>query len=182
MLFAHDTEPSLRAAVRLVNSAGEPDTLTTVAHLREFYDEEGYTGHKPTKRAELDDVRELRPRLRALLVASRDEVARRVNEILEESTVTPHLARHDGLDWHLHVVPDTAGFADRVKIETAMAMIDALRADELSRLSICAAEGCDGIVLDLTRNRSKIFCSPTCSNAAAVAAYRERARQKASQG
>lgn len=89
MLFAHDTEPSLRAAVRLVNSAGEPDTLTTVAHLREFYDEEGYTGHKPTKRAELDDVRELRPRLRALLVASRDEVARRVNEILEESTVTP---------------------------------------------------------------------------------------------
>ena len=38
--------------------------------------------------------------------------------------------------------------------------------------------GGDEVVLDLTRNRSKIFCSPSCSNAAAVAAYRERQRRK----
>ena len=41
------TEPALRAAVRLVNSAEEPDTMTTLAQLREFYRDEGYTGRAP---------------------------------------------------------------------------------------------------------------------------------------
>jgi predicted RNA-binding Zn ribbon-like protein len=31
-------------------------------------------------------------------------------------------------------------------------------------------------VLDLSRNRSRRFCSTTCSNRAAVAAYRARQR------
>ncbi len=59
-------------------------------------------------------------------------------------------------------------------VETAMAMIDVIRADELSRLGICADADCEGLVLDLSRNRSRRFCSTTCSNRAAVAAYRAR--------
>ena len=35
MIFAHDTELALQAAVALVNSAVAPDTLTTVDELRE---------------------------------------------------------------------------------------------------------------------------------------------------
>ena len=35
-------------------------------------------------------------------------------------------------------------------------------------------DDCDGIVLDLSRNRSKRFCSTTCGNRNAVAAYRAR--------
>jgi predicted RNA-binding Zn ribbon-like protein len=57
-----------------------------------------------------------------------------------------------------------------------MAMIDVIRADEMSRLGVCAQDDCDGIVLDLSRNRSKIFCDTACSNRAAVAAYRARKR------
>jgi predicted RNA-binding Zn ribbon-like protein len=55
-------------------------------------------------------------------------------------------------------------------------MIDVIRADEMSRLDVCAQDDCEGVVLDLSRNRSKIFCSPACSNRAAVAAYRARRR------
>jgi predicted RNA-binding Zn ribbon-like protein len=57
-----------------------------------------------------------------------------------------------------------------------MAMIDVIRSDEMSRLGRCADPDCGGVVLDLSRNRSKRFCSTTCGNRNAVAAY--RARQK----
>ena len=57
-----------------------------------------------------------------------------------------------------------------------MAMIDMIRSDELSRLAVCANPTCDGLVLDLTRNRSRRFCSTRCANRDAAAAYRARRR------
>lgn len=179
MRFAHDTEPALRSAVTLVNSGCEPDTMTTLEQLRAFYRAEGYTGRPPRTIADLEAVRQIRPRLRELLIADRDEAADLVNEILADLTTSPRLRRHDDLDWHLHIVDDNAPLHVRILAETAMAVTDLIRADELTRLGLCAADDCDGIVLDLTRNRSKIFCSPTCSNGMAVAAYRERQRQAA---
>jgi predicted RNA-binding Zn ribbon-like protein len=53
-------------------------------------------------------------------------------------------------------------------------MIDVIRSDEMSRLGACADPDCEGVVLDLSRNRSRRFCSTTCGNRAAVAAYRAR--------
>src|SRR4051794_39805381 len=97
-----------------------------------------------------------------------------------EAHALPQLRRHDGLDWHIHAVPADAPLARRVAVEVAMAMIDVIRADELSRLSVCVSENCEGLVLDLSRNRSRRFCSTACANRNAVAAYRERARQQRS--
>ena len=82
--------------------------------------------------------------------------------------------RHDGVDWHLHAVADEHPLAERVLIETAMALIDVIRAEEGSRLSVCADDTCLAIALDLSRNRSKRYCSTTCANRNAVAAYRAR--------
>ena len=56
-----------------------------------------------------------------------------------------------------------------------MAMTDVIRADELSRFGRCDDEDCDGIVLDLSRNRSRRYCSTACTNRNATAAYRARA-------
>ena len=86
----------------------------------------------------------------------------------------PQLLRHDGDDWHLHAIDADRPFAERIIVETAMAMIDVIRADEMSRLAVCADDTCEGVVLDLSRNRSKRFCSVTCGNRNAVAAYRAR--------
>lgn len=174
MVFAHDTEESLLAAVALVNSAESPETLTTVAELDAFYDRFDYTGRHDRTRAELDQVRALRPRLRALLLADRDEAVRMVNEILSEARAVPQLVRHQPLDWHIHAVPPEAPLATRIGVETAMAMIDVIRADEHARLGVCADDDCLGVVLDLSRNRSKRFCSVACGNRNAVAAYRAR--------
>ena len=176
MLFTHDTVTSLAAVVDLVNTAEEPDTLTTVAELDAWYAEHRYTGRHDGDDAELAALRALRPVLRELLTADRDRAAELVNEMLAEGNALPQLVRHDGLDWHIHAVPRDAPLDRRVVVETAMAMVDLIRTDELSRLSLCADVHCGGLVLDLSRNRSRRFCSRTCANRNAVAAYRARRR------
>jgi predicted RNA-binding Zn ribbon-like protein len=174
VVFAPDTELSLQSAVSLVNSGERPDTLTTLAELEDFWSRFGYTGRHDRDRAELDAVRRLRPLLRKLLTAERDDAVVIVNDLLRRADATPSLVRHDGLDWHLHVVDPQRPLAERITAETAMAMIDVIRSDELSRLGVCAQPDCQSLVLDLSRNRSKIFCGTTCSNRSAVAAYRAR--------
>ena len=176
MVFTHDTEASLLAAVALVNTAAEPDTLTTREALVEFLDEHEFTGTRLGDDAELASVRDLRPRLRAILTSDRDVAAGLVNDLLGEEHALPQLVRHGGHDWHIHAVAADAPLASRIAVETAMAMIDVIRADEMSRLDLCADPDCDGLVLDLSRNRSRRFCSTTCTNRAAVAAYRARRR------
>ena len=143
MLFAHDTVASLRAAVELVNSGEEPDTLTTVAELDAWYAQHGYTGRRDGDEAELAALRALRPVLRELLTTNRDRAAELVNAMLAEAGALPQLVRHDGLDWHIHAVPADAPLDRRIVVESAMAMVDVIRADELSRLSLCADDRCE---------------------------------------
>lgn len=176
MLFAYDTEQALQCAVVLVNSAEPPDSLTTIEELDDFYTRYGYTGRRDRTRTELDAVRATRPRLREVLTADRDRAVEMVNHMLAEEKALPRLVRHDEYDWHVHAIDDQRPLATRIIVETAMAMVDVIRADEMSRLDICADDACDGVVLDLSRNRSKRFCSVTCGNRNAVAAYRQRQR------
>lgn len=174
MVFASDTAEALRSAVELVNAGEPPVTLTTVAELDAFFTRHGYTGRHDGTATELRDVLALRPRLRELLLAGRDDAAGLVNDMLAEARAVPRLVRHPREDWHIHAVPDDAPLATRILVETAMAMIDVVRDDELSRLAVCADDDCAGVVLDLSRNRSRRYCSTTCSNRNAQAAHRAR--------
>ena len=174
MVFANDTEAALQSAVAFVNSAGEPDTLTTTAQLDAMLAEHEFTGTFRRDADELAQVRALRPVLRRLLTSDRDTAVEQVNALLAEHRALPRLVRHGEMDWHLHAVEDDRPVAVRIAVESAMAMIDVIRADEMSRLDVCADDGCEGIVLDLSRNRSRKFCSTTCANRAAVQAYRAR--------
>lgn len=174
MVFAHDVELSLQSATVLANSALEPVTMTTVDELADFYESFGYTGRHDGDEAELHAVLALRDELRRLLTAGRDEAVALVNTMLAEERAVPRLERHDEFDWHVHAVAPDDPWAKRIRVETAMAMIDVIRADEMSRLAICADDTCEGVVLDLSRNRSRRFCSTTCGNRNAVAAYRAR--------
>lgn len=176
MLFAPDTECALRSAVELVNSAVDPDTLTSLVELESWWSANRYTGRHDSDAAELSALREIRPELRTLLTSDRDRAAEITNAMLAEAQAVPQLVRHDELDWHIHAISSEAPLDRRVIVETAMAMVDLIRADELSRLSVCADEGCEGLVLDLSRNRSRRFCSTRCSNRNAAAAYRARER------
>jgi predicted RNA-binding Zn ribbon-like protein len=174
MAFDHDTVLSMQAAVALANSAEEPDTLTTPAELEAFYTGVGYTGRFTGDAHELEAVRALRAPLRELLTADRDRAVEIVNRTLAEHGAVPQLLRHDGFDYHIHAVDPDSPLDVRIAVETAMAMIDLIRLDELSRLSVCADGTCNGIVIDFSRNRSRRFCSVACGNRVAAAAYRAR--------
>jgi predicted RNA-binding Zn ribbon-like protein len=177
VVFAHDTEAALLAAVDLVNSGAEPDTLTTQEQVDAWYAKHVYTGRRDRDAAELADLRAVRPVLRDLLTADRDRAAALVNAMLAEAHALPQLVRHGNVDWHLHAVSPDEPLVRRVVVETALAMSDVVRGDEMSRLSVCSDATCNGVVLDLTRNRSRRFCSTACANRNAVAAYRARTRR-----
>jgi len=176
MPFAPDTAEALGAAVWLANSAEPPETLPSLDALLAHFDQWGYTGSRPDA-DELAAVRMIRPLLRELLTADRDRAVALINLILAEQRAVPQLVRHDHLDWHIHAISDDRPLHQRILVETAMAMVDVVRANEMSRLHTCAAQDCNGIVLDLSRNRSRRFCSTTCGNREAQAAYRARRTQ-----
>ncbi len=177
MLFAHDTEVALAAASALVNTETNGG-LGSVAELDEFVTAWGWTGSRRHTRAELAEVQRLRPRLREVWThavdGDEDGVVDIVNTLLRESQALPQLARHDGWAYHLHATSADQPLADRMAVEAAMAFVDIVRSDALDRLRTCAGDGCDDVLVDLSKNRSRRFCDVSCGNRANVAAYRAR--------
>jgi predicted RNA-binding Zn ribbon-like protein len=179
VLFAHDTEIALAAAAALVNTQGmEEDRLTDLAALDDFVRDWGWTGSRRRNRAELDQVRDLRPRLRTLWELDEDGVVEVVNDFLRDAHALPQLVRHDGWDYHLHATAADAPLADRMAVEAAMAFVDVVRQGELDRLRVCDADDCADVLVDLSKNRSRRYCSNACGNRMNVAAFRARSRRR----
>ena len=179
MLFAHDTEVALAAAAALVNTApepgDEPEELPDVAALDEFVRTWGWTGERRRDEAELQAVRDLRPRLRRIWEVDEDEVVEIVNGLLRAANALPQLVKHDEWSYHLHATPPAAPLADqdggggghghrrrRAQQRTAVGCGSALSPTD------------QDVVVDLSKNRSRRFCEGSCGNRAAVAAYRAR--------
>jgi len=181
VLFAPDTVVSLRSVVNLINTAANGgELLVTVEDLDSFLDAEEFTGSRVNTPAELSSIKRLRSELTALWSADEDTAAKSVNKLLSDAKALPQLVKHDHWDWHLHATTPEAPLAVRMGTEAAMAIIDVIRSKEMDRMRVCAADDCDAVVLDLSRNRSKLYCDTgNCANRAHVAAYRAR---KAAEG
>ena len=177
MLFAHDTEVALQAAAALVNTdERDGDRLADLAGLDRFVKDWGWTGSRRGDLAELEQVRALRPRLRRLWELDEDRMVAEVNAILRDARALPQLMRHDGSDYHLHATLPEAPLADRMAVEAAMAFADVVRQKLLDRLRVCGASDCEDVIVDLSKNHSRRYCSDTCSNRVNVAAFRARQR------
>ncbi|WP_099021784.1 CGNR zinc finger domain-containing protein [Mycolicibacterium palauense] len=179
MNFSHDTELTLRAACALVNSDRiDGEQLGDQAALDEYLDGYGWTGRRDHDDAELEAVHRLRERLGRLWAVTDDEerTVGLVNALLSDTRASPWLTRHPEMpEWHLHLASIHDPLAQRMGAEMAMALADLIRVGELRRLKLCAAPDCDAALVDLSRNRSRIFCDTgNCGNRQHVAAYRER--------
>ena len=175
LIFAHDTEVALASAAALVNTGrGGKELLPDTAALDRFVKDWGWTGGRAHDQAELDAVRRLRPRLERLWGMDEDAAAGLVNTLLREASALPQLVKHDQWDYHLHATPPDAPLADRMAVEAAMAFTDVIRSGQLDRLRVCAADHCGDVYVDLSKNRSRRFCSVACANRTNVAAYRVR--------
>jgi predicted RNA-binding Zn ribbon-like protein len=175
VIFAHDTEVALAAAAALVNTGrGGTELLPDVPALDQFVAAWGWTGGRAHDQAELHAVRRLRPRLARLWGMDADAAAELVNTLLRQGSALPQLVKHDGWDYHLHATPHDAPLADRMAVDAAMAFSDVIRFGQLGRLRVCAAGTCSNVHVDLSKNRSRRFCSVACANRTNVAAYRTR--------
>ncbi len=179
MHFAPDTDAVLEFNVALANSGpsgskSETDELTTVDELRQLLTAHRFTGRIDHDAVELAEVIRVREEVRRIWVLDRDAMAVEVNKMFTRIWLQPRLERHDEFDWHLHATSPDAPLADRMRIETALALVDVIRVGETERLRLCAADDCEGLLIDLSRNRSKRFCSVRCGNRTNMVAYRER--------
>jgi predicted RNA-binding Zn ribbon-like protein len=175
VIFAHDTEVTLAETAALVNTGrGGQELLPDAAALDQFVATWGWTGGRTHDQDELDAVRRLRPRLERLWDMNADDAAELVNTLLREGNALPQLVRHDGWDYHLHATRYDAPLADRMAVDAAMAFSDVIRTGQLGRLRVCAAVNCTNVHVDLSKNRSRRFCSVACANRTNVAAYRTR--------
>lgn len=179
MHFAPDTEEALQFVVRVGNTDAAAsrtgrDELETLADLAALHSPIPFTGRIDGDAAELRDVRQTRTLVRRIWTLNRDDAVTEVNRILREARALPQLARHDASDWHLHATVPEAPLGERMRVEAALALIDVIRGDEMGRLRICEADDCAGLLLDLSRNGSKRFCSVRCGNRVNMIAFRER--------
>ncbi|KDE98825.1 hypothetical protein Y900_007650 [Mycolicibacterium aromaticivorans JS19b1 = JCM 16368] len=179
MLFSHDTELTLRAACALINSDRvDGEQLGDQPALDDYLDSYGWTGRRDRDDAEVSAVHTLRGRLGRIWAAAADEerAVGQINALLSDTRAAPWLTRHPEMpEWHLHLASIHDPLAQRMGAEMAMSLADLVRAGELRRLKICAAPDCDAVLIDLSRNRSRMFCDTgNCGNRQHVAAYRER--------
>ena len=175
MAFTHDTELSLSATAALVNTGrAAVDEMPDVAALDAFIAHWQWSGSRTHEQAELAAVLALRARLDRLWEMTADEAAVLVNTLLADANALPQLVKHDGWDYHIHATSPDAPLADRMAVDAAMAIADVIRVGEFGRLRVCAADDCEDVVVDLSKNRSRRFCSLTCANRVNVAAYRSR--------
>ncbi|MGV8895903.1 MAG: CGNR zinc finger domain-containing protein [Rhodoglobus sp.] len=180
MHFAPDTEDALLFTVALGNtdpgaSRSGDDELATIDQLETLFDVHGYSGRFDRDAAELASVVDTRSLLRRVWSLPRDEAVVEVNRMLKEAGALPYLVRHEPFDWHLHATPLGAPLAERIRVEVSLAIVDVIRSNETGRMRVCAAPDCTGLLLDLSRNGSKRFCSVRCGNRMNQLAFRERA-------
>jgi predicted RNA-binding Zn ribbon-like protein len=103
-----------------------------------------------------------------------DAAASALNAVLASTRAAPVLVRHPESAWHLHFANEGVSVATGWLAEFATAAAMLLGSDELDRLRSCAAERCDNLFLDATRNHRQRFCSAACQNRTKVAAFRSR--------
>jgi predicted RNA-binding Zn ribbon-like protein len=179
MNFSHDTELTLKAACDLINTDRvDGEQLGDLDALDAYLDGFGWTGRRDNDYAELQSVHRLRERLGKTWAAADDEerAVGQVNALLSDTRAMPWLTRHpEQPEWHLHLASIHDPLWQRMGAEMAMALADLIRVGELRRLKTCAAPDCDAVLVDLSRNRSRMFCDTgNCGNRQHVAAYRER--------
>jgi len=163
-------------AVRLVNTA-EPgrrdDGLASVESYRDLVSDRPHLGGRVTTN-DLEALRLLREELRLIFAAAapRDEAeaVSRLNALLTRHPIHQQITRHDGQNWHVHLV-ESGSAADRHAAGAIAGLTGLVTTSGTDRLGICAAAGCERVLIT-TRAGGEHYCSEQCAPKANVRALR----------
>lgn len=165
---------TLEALVDLTNAFTDDDV-----DPRSILTDAGFSRAPKASAASIERVLEriagLAPFLVTLPDRDADAAAARINDELNEIPITPSIVDHGGAGPHIHWTPTTARFDDQVMADMLMALAQEVCDSNTTRFGICAADGCDHLFYDATRNRSKRFCSDSrCASRTHTAEHRRR--------
>jgi predicted RNA-binding Zn ribbon-like protein len=105
---------------------------------------------------------------------SDQERADRLNALLSEYAAHPRLTDHAGTGWHVHYRDLDLRLGRVVAALVSVGTALHLAGRGMHRLGRCAAAGCDGVIVDMSRNGRQRYCSPACGNRDAVRRHRAR--------
>jgi predicted RNA-binding Zn ribbon-like protein len=168
-------------AVRLVNTA-EPasrdDGLASVESYRELVADRPHLAGRVTG-SDLEALRLLREELRLIFTAAtrRDDgqVIDRLNALLTRYPIHQQITRHDGKRWHVHLV-DSGSVADRHAAGAIAGLTGLITHSGMDRLGICAAAGCERVLIVTGPAADRHYCSDQCAPKADVRALRAPGR------
>lgn len=113
--------------------------------------------------------------VRALPGITLGEAVTRMNGHLEAAAIAPSLSAHDGFALHIHWTGPSTPFAHQVAVDVLMALAQTLCEEGVDRFGRCAADDCERVFYDTTKNRSRRFCTdPRCASRTHTAAHRAR--------
>lgn len=129
-----------------------------------------------------DDVREvhlLRREVRGVVETETDSQAVAGGAVLAgRAGLRPVLERDPGGRWQWYVpTRPGASLAEELATLIGIGLLGAVRALGHDRFRVCAAPGCRGVFVDISRGGRRIYCRPdVCGNRINVANHRERRR------
>ncbi|WP_300342542.1 CGNR zinc finger domain-containing protein [Nesterenkonia sp.] len=188
-MFNAEISRALIAAADLINTAEglksakhTPDTLNGVDGLKTFLGEREPELEWPSSaanRKQLEKVRDLRSSLRDIWTSApitEPQELEKVNELLQGVGTRLVRGEEDGESvFREEPIPVSSQISDVMTATIAAALAHLVVAEETGRLRICRGDDCETAIVDLTRNRSKLFCDfGNCANRAHVRAYRAR--------
>jgi predicted RNA-binding Zn ribbon-like protein len=171
-------QQALDVAVDLANSldvvSGE-DYLTDAGAVSAWLEQRGIHDSGPPSEADVNALRRLRERVRLVMEGSDQDAERALDQLVDSAAVRPRLNLGPEA-WRLSYVTGKAGIVNRVAAIAVAGLAAALAESGRDRFGICSKDGCRDVYVDTSKNRSRRYCSDSCSNRANVAAF--RARQK----
>ncbi len=173
-----DHDRATRLALDLINSYdpyfAEPEQLLTTRDLIAFLEEHDVRTEQLPREDDLVALREVRGALRRAYEARHGEGgAAALNTLLATATAEPAVAPTFEVTWR---VDDQLPLAVRLGTEATLGLANALREFGPDRVKECAADPCQLLFIDRSRNRSRRFCDERCANRYHVAKFRDRQR------
>lgn len=188
-MFNAEINRALTAAADLINTAEglksakpTPDTLDSVEGLKTYLGERADELEWPTStanRKQLEKVRDLRESLRKIWSSApvTEPGELEIINALLKGVGTRFVRAEDGAEPQFQEtpIPVSSQISDVMTATIAGALGHLVTHEETGRLRICRGDDCEAAIVDLTRNRSKLFCDfGNCANRAHVRAYRAR--------
>lgn len=152
-----------------VSPPTSPAVVSRIAFLRRPPANPEAMGHLSTLALELRVIIEAAGR------RDLDYAARLSNKLLDRYRPVAYL-EHSDQQWEMHFRAGSETGQPHEAAGYVAALAAVLSSGAWERLGVCSAQRCDRVFIDVSRNGTRRYCSPSCQNRTKAAALRARRR------